>query len=123
MGQSQAQPPASEPPGRGAFRGPPAWGLGCSSGSGSHRSGHLPRGLTHGRRAQETAREKSATGAFTPWHSWDSRLEHPARASGVLGALHRQMEGRGGAVGGLEPPEWTAVSISARGCTSGSFLA
>lgn len=25
-------------------------------------------------------------------------------------------------MGGLEPPEWTAVSISARGCTSGSFL-
>ena len=85
--------------GQRAFRGPPTWGLGCSSGSGSHGSAHLPCGLARGWCTQEMSREKSATSAFTPWHSWYPRLKHPSRASRVLGALHRQMEGRSGAPG------------------------
>ena len=94
---------------------PPTWGLGCSSGSGSHGSVPSPwPGPAHRWCAQEMAREKSATSAFSPWHGSYPRLEHPARASGVLGALHCRMEGRSGALGrgsgALELPEWTAVS-------------
>lgn len=127
VGQSQAWLPASELPGAGGLPGP----------------SHLGPGLQFWVR-QSRVRAPSPWPGPWPVHSGDVQREISNKCLHTLAQLVPQaqapipsfqgprgpaspMEGRSGAPGrgsgGLEPPEWTTVSISAHGCTSGSFLA